>query len=272
MPEPTATFSEFVRERKFLKNVTPRTLSWYEQSWKSWQKHGGDPKSFVINLREAGVSAIAVNSYARALNAYFNWAGLPKIPKLKEEQKVLPVLGSNDTSKIVFYKPRKFSERKYYLLCITLLDTGLRINEALQLRWNDVDWENLLLTVNGKGNKQRRVPFSFELRKALWKFRGASDSDGLVFSTKNGTRLTHRNVYRSVHTFLVRLGIQPPARMIHAFRHTFAINYLRAGGSVFHLQKVLGHSSLAMTRRYANLMTEDLQAVHEKLSLLSRLG
>jgi integrase/recombinase XerD len=48
------------------------------------------------------------------------------------------------------------------------------------------------------------------------------------------------------------------------------VNYLRRGGSVFHLQKVLGHSTLEMTRRYANLMTEDLQAMHERVSLLSK--
>jgi integrase/recombinase XerD len=47
------------------------------------------------------------------------------------------------------------------------------------------------------------------------------------------------------------------------------MNYLRRGGSVFHLQKVLGHSSLEMTRRYANLMTEDLQEMHERVSLLA---
>ena len=47
------------------------------------------------------------------------------------------------------------------------------------------------------------------------------------------------------------------------------MNYLRRGGSVFHLQKVLGHSTLEMTRRYANLMTEDLQSIHERVSLLS---
>jgi site-specific recombinase XerD len=52
-------------------------------------------------------------------------------------------------------------------------------------------------------------------------------------------------------------------------RHTFAINYLRKGSSVFQLQKVLGHSSLEMTRRYANLLTEDLQAIHERISLLA---
>jgi len=53
---------------------------------------------------------------------------------------------------------------------------------------------------------------------------------------------------------------------MHAFRHTFAVNYLHRGGSVFHLQKCLGHSTLEMTRRYGNLMTEDLQAVHQRVS------
>jgi integrase/recombinase XerD len=66
------------------------------------------------------------------------------------------------------------------------------------------------------------------------------------------------------------LGFDPPARTLHAFRHTFAINYLRKGGSVFHLQKILGHSSLEMTWRYANLMTADLQAVDQRVTLLSR--
>jgi integrase len=68
-----------------------------------------------------------------------------------------------------------------------------------------------------------------------------------------------------------RLGFDPPARTLHSFRHSFALNYLRRGGSVFHLQKVLGHSTLEMTRRYANLVTADLQAVHQRVSLLSHL-
>jgi integrase/recombinase XerD len=139
------------------------------------------------------------------------------------------------------------------------------------LRVGDVDMENLLVTLDGKGRKQRVVPFSFELRKVIFRYIRdyARKSDALLFASRNETLLGRREMLRDVKRLCRRLGFSPPARTLHAFRHTFAVNYLRRGGSVFHLQKVLGHSSLEMTRRYANLMTEDLQAVHERVSLLT---
>jgi integrase/recombinase XerD len=149
---------------------------------------------------------------------------------------------------------------------LTLADTGCRIDEVLSLKWSDVDLDNLLLTVTGKRNKQRKIPFSFELRKVLFKSRNEYD---LVFSTRVGKKLGRRNILRDVKLVCRSLGIKVPERTLHAFRHTFAVNYLRRGGSVFHLQKVLGHSSLDMTRRYANLMTEDLQKIHQQVSLLA---
>jgi integrase/recombinase XerD len=84
--------------------------------------------------------------------------------------------------------------------------------------------------------------------------------------------LQRRNVLRDVKLLCRnRLGFEPPARSIHALRHTFAVNYLRNGGSVFHLQKALGHTTLEMSRRYTNLMTEDLQVMQQKVSLLNRM-
>ena len=73
---------------------------------------------------------------------------------------------------------------------------------------------------------------------------------------------------RDVKLLCRKLGFTSPGRTVHAFRHTFAVNYLRRGGPVFRLPKVLGHSTLEMTRRYVNLVTADLQAVHERVSLL----
>jgi len=89
-----------------------------------------------------------------------------------------------------------------------------------------------------------------------------------VFATKSGRRLGRRVVLRDVKLLCEKLGIEIPERTLHALRHTFAVEYLRRGGSVFHLQMVLGHSSLEMTRRYVNLVTEDLQKVHQRVSLL----
>ena len=65
------------------------------------------------------------------------------------------------------------------------------------------------------------------------------------------------------------LGFEPP-RTLHAIRHTFALTYVRRGGSVFHLQKVLGAQFAGDDATICDLMTEDLQAVHERVSLLSR--
>jgi integrase/recombinase XerD len=145
------------------------------------------------------------------------------------------------------------------------------VSEALGLRVKDVDLDNLLLTIiNGKGSKQRIIPCSFELRKELFRHITSAklSGDQLLFATDEGNPLDRHVVCRSVKLLCKRLGFKAPARAVHALRLTFATHYLRRGGSTFHLQKVLGHSTLEMTRRYANLLTEDLQAVHERLSLL----
>jgi len=111
-----------------------------------------------------------------------------------------------------------------------------------------------------------------ELRRALYRFmKDANRSpEDLLFASRTHTVWGRRNVLRDLKLLCRELGFAPPDRTLHAFRHTFAVNYLRRGGSVFHLQKVLGHSTLEMTRRYANLVTADLQAVHERVSLLSK--
>jgi integrase/recombinase XerD len=135
----------------------------------------------------------------------------------------------------------------------------------------DVDLENMLVTLDGKGRKQRIVPFSLELRRIL--FRYITDykrkPESLLLATRNETVLGRRVVLRDVKLLCKRLGFEPPSRTVHALRHSFALNYLRKGGSVFHLQRALGHSDLEMTKRYVSLATADLQEVHQRISLLA---
>jgi integrase/recombinase XerD len=122
---------------------------------------------------------------------------------------------------------------------------------ATGLRWPDVDFDNLLLKLHGKGAKDRLDPFSFELRCHLYRWKQLNRWD-LVFPTRQGQHMGRRNDLRGVKLLCKRLGIVDPARTVHAFRHTFAVNYLRRGGSVFRLQKVLGHSSMIWTEACPN--------------------
>jgi integrase/recombinase XerD len=142
------------------------------------------------------------------------------------------------------------------------------VNEAIQLDWPDVDFDNLLVKLHGKGAKERLVPFSFELRRVLWRWKQGCEGCEIVFATRTRQRLGQRNCHRDVRNLCRRLGIKIPERMLHAFRHSFSLNYERKGGNAFALQRVLGHSDLTMTRKYVNLAVGDLQAAHENLTLL----
>lgn len=280
------SFSAFVRERQFLTNVSPATLEWYTHAFKwlpSESPSQADLKDAVLRMREKGLKATGCNSAIRAINSYLHWTSNPnvkcsplcthpRIAQLKEPDIILPTFTVQQVRLLTAWKPKGKYQQRLKVLILFLLDTGCRITEALTLRVREIDFENLLVTLDGKGRKQRVVPFSFELRKSMFRYCRESNRtpDCLLFANRTQTRLGRRNVLRDVKLLCKRLGFAPPARTLHAFRHTFAVNYLRRGGSVFHLQKVLGHSTLEMTRRYANLVTADLQAVHERVSLLSR--
>lgn len=278
-------YEQFVRERKYLKNVTPRTEAWYWQSWTALttalpqDATAPPPKAFwtdrVAELRDRGVSPVTVNTYARAINAFLKWAHdeghvavRVRIPRLKEEKLILATLTPTQVDRLLRWKPKSASANRVYTLACLLLDTGVRANEALTLRRTDVDLDNLLIRVKGKGQKDRVVPMSFELRRILYRWLAKHTFD-LVFPTTRGTKQGQRNALRDFKLMGRSLGITGVRFSFHTMRHTFAVNYIRNGGDVFRLQRVLGHATLEMTRRYVNLQTEDLKAVHDRLSLLT---
>lgn len=138
------------------------------------------------------------------------------------------------------------------------------------MRRDGVDLENLLITVRGKGHKQRIVPISFELRKTLYRWL-MRRTFPLVFPTRRGSRTGRRNNLREFKALGAKPGIVGVRVSFHTLTHTFAVNHLRAGGNAFDLQRILGHSALETTNRYVRSPgVEDLQAVHRRLSVLAR--
>jgi integrase/recombinase XerD len=282
-------FELFMREKKFLANVTEKTLKWYRSSWVAYQGYLEGEKvegeiskaqlnGFMIHLRERGISSVSANTYARALNSFLSWLyendylkDHLKIKKLKEEQKVIATYTREHLETFFSWKPKRWYEWRMYALICTLIDTGARIDiELLSLKKADVDFENLLIKLMGKGGKERFVPMSLELRRILYRWLQKHEFE-YVFPTKRGYRQSYRNVLRDFYELCESLGITGVRTSFHTFRHTFAVEYLRNGGGELYLQKALGHTTLQMTRRYANLNEQDLKDMHIKTSLLSRL-
>jgi site-specific recombinase XerD len=277
-------FEEFIKSRQFLKNVTKKTVTWYRQSFGAFQRfHKGEECSkqslaaFVVALRESGVSPVSCNTYCRAINAYLRWMHdegyaphLLRMAPMKTERKVLATFNRTQVDSFLRVKPKTFAEARLHTLVTLLMDTGLRIEEALGLERGQLDLENLVITVKGKGEKHRVVPMSYELRKVLFRWLVRHEFR-LVFPTMQGRRLNQRNTLGRLKALGASIGVTGVRISFHTFRHTFAVNYLRAGGNLFYLSKILGHSSVTTTERYLqSLGVEDLRAVHDKLSLLTR--
>jgi len=277
---------EFIRERRYFKGVSPAKLQWYESSFKAFDGALDSKVSIVQRIEELvcrGVRPVSINTYLRAVNAYLHWRDgkgekcSPQcthlhVPRLKEEEKILATLSADQVQRLIRFKPGGRNLSRAHILALLLLDTGLRFAEALRLRWEDIDLENLLVKVVGKGGKHRVVPISLEGRKVLFKWKQQSKFD-YIFATRNGTFPTQRNVGRDFALLGQRAGVQGVRFSPHTFRHTFAVSYLRAGGNVLYLQRILGHSSLEITNVYLKTLgAADLQVVHDKFSLLNKKG
>jgi integrase len=218
-------FEQFIRERQYLMNVSPSTIQWYTHSFK-WllteSPSRGELNDAVMRMREKGLKATGCNSAIRAINAYLKWAESPhRIQQMKEPQLILPTFTMPQISLLINWKPRGFYEHRLHLLTLVLLDTGCRIGEVLDIHVADIDLDNMLATLDGKGRKQRRVPFSFDLRKHLFRYPKEFCPQGhmLLLSTRKGCKLDRHIMLRDVKRLCARLGFNPPARTLHAFRH-----------------------------------------------------
>ncbi len=201
MPTLDTLFQQFLRERTYLKNVSPKTRIWYETAWTTFLKtqpaglastaiEGAQPlarqhlSAFVIALRDRGVRPVSCNTWLRALNAFCRWLhdeGVLREPvrlkPLRLEQRLVKTLDEAALRAILTFKPKGCAQWRVHSAVSTILDTGCRIDEVLSARVPDFDFGNLLLTVVGKGDKQRIAPFSFALRKQLLRFGKIKERD-----------------------------------------------------------------------------------------------
>lgn len=162
-------------------------------------------------------------------------------------------------------------------IILVLLDTGIRAAELCDLLLGDVDMKTGAAQVRrGKGDKGRTVYLGNLAREGLWRYvakrKDTRPGDPLFETTKHSAM--DRNALRKLLLAAgERAEIVEPVTP-HRLRHTFAINYLRNGGDVYTLQRLLGHSTMEMVRRYLALAQTDIAEAHRRASPVDnwRLG
>lgn len=268
-----APFERFIQTGLFLRGWSAKTPLIYRRAFASFQSLTGETtpsksslERWIIAMRKHGHTPAGVNIYIRAMNAFCSWAreedllpALLKLKQLKHNPKPVTPLSSVEIKVLMAHKPKRKTYQRTWIMIALMLDTGCRIDEVLGLKIESVDFDNLLLTVKGKGDKPRRIPFSAEMRKHLYRYVQRLTGQHL-FGTANNTPVTYRNAHRNIRACFRAAGITGPHIHPHNLRHTFACSYIRNGGNVFTLSRILGHSSVTTTQTYLRgLQVEDLQ-------------
>jgi integrase/recombinase XerC len=184
---------------------------------------------------------------------------LPKCPDLEQVQKLLEAPGDNDL----------LSARDKAMLEV-LYSSGIRVSELVDLEMGDLDLQEGVLRVRGKGRKDRLTPIGsqaikalqryFELRTVDIKSQGAHAHR--VFLNKHGESLSTRSVRRKLDKYLITAGLDPGISP-HTLRHSFATHLLNNGADLRSVQELLGHQSLSTTQVYTHLTTQRMKEVYD---------
>jgi integrase len=240
---------------------------------------------FIFWLQERGHNPGGVHAHYRALKAFVrfwafeakpeNWwdpfktAKAPKVPK-----KLLEGVDSDVVRSLLETCNHDFYGRRDRAILLILLDTGCRAAELLALDRKDVDLATGAVTIRrGKGRKPRRVFIGKKAKKTLKVYLGARNSkpgaSGALIVTISGNRLSYDGLASMVRRRAAIAGVDPPT--LHSFRRAFALAMLRADVDVYTLQRLMGHSSLAVLRRYLAQNDQDLAEAHRRSSPVDNL-
>jgi site-specific recombinase XerD len=237
-------------------------------------------RRYLAHLATRGYAKRSLARKASSLRRYFGWLtrtgalpadpsrslsaprGEARLPRVLPAAELVPLL--DDPPAAVDADPPAIRLRDDAVLEM-LYGCGLRVAELCGLDVDAVSSTSRVVTVWGKGSKQRQVPVSVPALEAVrgWLERGrpamATDESGAaLFLNRAGRRLTPRDVRR----LLDRRAASPTHP--HALRHTFATHLLDGGADLRVVQELLGHADLATTQRYTHVSRERLRAVHER--------
>ncbi len=187
-----------------------------------------------------------------------------RIPRARGRKK-LPVVLSKEEIRRLFDVTTNLKHRALFK---TIYSGGLRAAEAVALQPADIDSDRMLIRVRGKGRRERDTLLAREALDALRAYQDRHQPGTWLFpGQKAGSPVVTNTVGRAFAKAKQKAEIHKPAS-VHSLRHSFATHLLDAGVDLFHIQKLLGHSSVKTTTIYLHVSTRDLEKIQSPLDLM----
>lgn len=240
--------------------------------------------NFFNKKVEEGQTAKTIAKDMAALDSFFNFMILEKdrtdnpMENLERprREKTLPLV--LDIKEINFLldsihedTPNNIRDRAMFEL---MYSAGLRVSEVVSLKLEDIFFDEYLLKITGKGNKDRIVPFGSVAKEKLRiyidnerskllsrKYPQNTENSGVVFLNRFGNAITRKGIWKRMKELSKNVGIYTK---LHTFRHSFASHLLQGGADLRSVQCLLGHSSITTTQVYTHVNNEDLRRVHNE--------
>lgn len=235
-------------------------------------------RQFLLARGEVGKATL--HSATVRLKTFFKWCAerdicndlAASLRKPRQGHTVVSALSVSELQAMLsLCRGNGFVSRRDEALIRFLVDTAARVSEALDLTIERLDINAGKALLNGKGRKQRIVFYGPKTARALTRYLAICEKrifkSNAVFVNRDGTSMNRRHAHQTIARLGRRANVREKRCSPHTLRHTSALFFLRRGGDALSLQRLLGHTTLAMTNRYVSSATvDDLEAAHRRAS------
>ncbi len=240
-----------------------------------------DLDQMIVSMRNAGLAHNSISAYCRVFRTFLNWCDKRDIcsvsmPHFKDKETVKETY-SDDELEQLLKKPGRncdFTEYRNWVIINFLMNSGCRASTIRNIQNQDVDLAaRQIIFRHTKNGKPQVVPLCSMMSSILRDYMKVRQGkpDEYLFCNQYGDMLTENALRLAIARYNQSRGVQKTS--IHLFRHTFARKYLvDCGGDAFMLQKLLGHSTLKMTKHYCAIYDADIARNFDRFSPLAQLS
>ena len=257
------TFKEFLFSEKNLSQNSINNylvdLNQFLIFFIKYESINDNVQKYISYLRKKNISNATINRKLSSLKNFLKFLHSEKIIKdinldifesLNSSKKIPKAIPKNEINKIFnSLDNSNLPNKSLYLIILKLMYlSGLRISEALALKWSDLSKTEMSLNIYGKGSKERKSYLTSDFLDSLYSLK---KDEGYIFNLK-GKKIS----VRSVNKFLDKAfkeGFIEHKISSHVFRHSFATSMLENNADIRHIQKFLGHSSISTTEIYTKV-------------------